>query len=73
MIADGAKGRFCPIPLASLTAFSGSAPLAPERAPQEQFLVPSASALVVGIMTATGTAILRARTPPLLSQWGSIY
>lgn len=72
MIVDGAKGRFRPIPLASLTAFSGSAPLAPERAPQEQFLVPSASALVVGIMITTGAAILPAPAPPWLCHWESI-
>ena len=73
MIADGAQGRFRPIPLAPLTAFSGSAPLTLERATQGQFLVPSAAALVVGIMTATGTAILPAPAPPLLSHRGAIY
>lgn len=63
MVADGAEGRFRPIPLASLTAFSGFTPLTLQRATQERFLVGSASVLVIGIMTATGAADLTGADP----------
>ncbi len=57
-IVDGAKGRFRPILLTSLTTFLGFTPLILERAIQAQFLVPFAASLGVGIMISTGILIL---------------
>ncbi len=72
-IFDGAKGGFRPLPLASLTAFSGFTALTLERATQVQFLVPSACALVVGIMITTGTPTPPPPDPPLLCHWESTF
>ena len=57
-IVDGAKGRFRPIILTSVTTFLGSTPLILERAIQAQFLVPFAASLGVGIMVTTGILIV---------------
>ena len=57
-IIDGAKGRFRPIMLTSLTTFLGFTPLILERAIQAQFLVPFAASLGVGIMVTTSILIL---------------
>ena len=57
-IVDGAKGRFRPIILTSVTTFLGFTPLILERAIQAQFLVPFAASLGVGIMVTTGILIL---------------
>ncbi len=57
-IRDGAKGRFRPILLTSLTTFLGFTPLILEQAIQAQFLVPFAASLGVGIMITTGILIL---------------
>ncbi len=57
-IIDGAKGRFRPIILTSVTTFLGFTPLILERAIQAQFLVPFAASLGVGIMVTTGILIL---------------
>ena len=57
-IVEGAKARFRPIALTSLTTFLGFTPLILERAIQAQFLVPFAASLGVGIMITTAILIL---------------
>ena len=57
-IIDGAKGRFRPILLTSVTTFLGFTPLILERSIQAQFLVPFAASLGVGIMVTTGLVML---------------
>ena len=52
-VVDGAKARFRPIFLTSLTTFLGMAPLVFERSLQAQFLVPIAASLGFGIVFAT--------------------
>ena len=64
-IVDGAKGRFRPIMLTSLTTFLGFTPLILERAIQAQFLIPFAASLGVGIMITT--AILMLLIPALMT------
>ena len=62
-IIEGAKGRFRPIMLTSLTTFLGFIPLILERAIQAQFLVPFAASLGCGILFVT--AILMMVVPAL--------
>lgn len=62
-IVDGAKARFRPIFLTSLTTFLGVAPLVLERSLQAQFLVPIAASLGFGIVV--GTAVLMLIVPAL--------
>ena len=64
-IIDGAKGRFRPIMLTSVTTFLGFTPLILERAIQAQFLVPFAASLGVGVMIAT--AVLIVLVPALMA------
>ena len=64
-VIDGAKGRFRPIMLTSLTTFLGFTPLILERAIQAQFLAPFAATLGVGILITT--AILMISVPALLA------
>ena len=64
-IVEGAKGRFRPIFLTSLTTFLGFTPLILERAIQAQFLVPFAASLGVGILIIT--AILMVLVPALMA------
>lgn len=64
-IIEGAKGRFRPILLTSLTTFLGFTPLILERAIQAQFLVPFAASLGVGILITT--ALLMVLIPALMS------
>ena len=64
-IIDGAKGRFRPIMLTSVTTFLGFTPLILERAIQAQFLVPFAASLGVGVMITT--AILIVLVPALMA------
>ena len=52
-IIEGAKGRFRPILLTSVTTFLGFTPLILERAIQAQFLIPFAASLGFGIMITT--------------------
>jgi len=52
-IIEGAKRRFRPILLTSLTTFLGVAPLVFERSLQAQFLIPMAASLAFGILFAT--------------------
>ena len=52
-IVDGAKGRFRPILLTSLTTFLGVFPLIIEQSVQAQFLIPMAVSLGFGILFAT--------------------
>ena len=52
-IIKGAKVRFRPIMLTSLTTFLGVAPLVFERGLQAQFLIPMAASLAFGILFAT--------------------
>ena len=62
-IIEGAKGRFRPIMLTSLTTFLGFTPLILERAIQAQFLAPFAATLGVGILVTT--VILMLVTPAM--------
>ena len=62
-IIKGAKVRFRPIMLTSLTTFLGVAPLVFERSLQAQFLIPMAASLAFGILFAT--AILMLLVPAL--------
>ena len=62
-IIEGAKGRFHPIMLTSLTTFLGFTPLILERAIQAQFLIPFAASLGCGILFTT--AILMMVVPAL--------
>ena len=62
-IISGAKARFRPIMLTSLTTFLGVAPLVFERSLQAQFLIPMAASLAFGILFAT--AILMVLVPAM--------
>jgi multidrug efflux pump subunit AcrB len=62
-IVGGAKMRFRPIMLTSLTTFLGVAPLVFERSLQAQFLIPMAASLAFGVLFAT--AILMLLVPAL--------
>ncbi len=64
-IIEGAKGRFRPIMLTSVTTFLGFTPLILERAIQAQFLVPFAASLGCGILFTT--AILMMVVPALFT------
>ena len=64
-IIEGAKGRFRPIFLTSVTTFLGFTPLILERAIQAQFLVPFAASLGFGIMITM--AILMMVIPALMA------
>lgn len=64
-IIEGAKGRFRPIFLTSVTTFLGFTPLILERAIQAQFLIPFAASLGFGIMITT--AMLMFVVPALSS------
>ncbi len=57
-IIDGAKARFRPILLTSVTTFLGVAPLVFEQSLQAQFLVPMAASLGFGILFATAVLML---------------
>ena len=62
-IIEGAKSRFRPIMLTSLTTFLGFTPLILERAIHAKFLVPFAASLGFGILVTT--AILMLTVPAL--------
>jgi len=62
-IIDGAKSRFRPIMLTSLTTFLGVAPITFETSLQAQFLIPMAASLGFGILF--GAAILVLLVPAL--------
>ena len=64
-IIEGAKGRFRPIMLTSVTTFLGFTPLILEQAIQAQYLRPFAASLGFGIMITT--AILMVLIPALYS------
>ncbi len=64
-IVEGAKNRFRPIFLTSLTTFLGVAPLVFETSVQAQFLIPVA--LSVGFGVLFGTAILLGLVPAIMS------
>ena len=64
-IIEGAKGRFRPIMLTSVTTFLGFTPLILETAIQAQFLVPFAASLGVGMLITT--AILMVLVPALMA------
>ena len=57
-IIDGAKARFRPILLTSVTTFLGVAPLVFETSLQAQFLVPMAASLGFGILFATAVLMM---------------
>ena len=64
-IIEGAKGRFRPIMLTSVTTFLAFTPLILEPSNQAQYLVPFAASLGVGIMIST--AILLLLVPALMT------
>ena len=57
-IVDGAKGRFRPIAITSLTTFLGFTPIILETGVHAQFLVPFAASMGFGILFATGFLML---------------
>ena len=57
-IIEGAKGRFRPILLTSVTTFLGFTPLILERSIQAQFMFPFAASLGFGIMITTAVLML---------------
>ena len=57
-IVDGAKGRFRPIFLTSLTTFLGFTPLLLESAVQARLLIPFAASMGFGIVVATPVLLL---------------
>ena len=57
-IVEGAKGRFRPIMLTSVTTFLGFTPLILERAIQAQFLIPFAASLGCGILFTTAILMM---------------
>ena len=57
-IIEGAKGRFRPIMLTSVTTFLGFTPLIFERAIQAQFLIPFAASLGFGILITTALLMM---------------
>ncbi|MDE2975090.1 MAG: efflux RND transporter permease subunit [Gemmatimonadota bacterium] len=57
-IIEGAKARFRPIFLTSVTTFLGVAPLVFETSLQAQFLIPMAASLGFGILFATGVLMM---------------
>ena len=57
-IIEGAKQRFRPIMLTSVTTFLGFTPLILERAVQAKFLVPFAASLGFGILITTALLVL---------------
>ena len=57
-VIDGAKARFRPIFVTSLTTFLGFAPLIFERSLQAQFLIPLGVSVGFGIVFATATMML---------------
>ncbi len=69
-IIEGAKSRFRPIMLTSVTTFLAFVPLILEPAIQAQYLVPFAASLGVGIMITT--AILMLLLPALLAAFSRI-
>ena len=64
-IIEGAKSRFRPIFLTSLTTFLGVAPLVFETSVQAQFLIPVALSLGFGVIF--GTGILLGLVPAIMS------
>lgn len=67
-IIVGAKGRFRPVFLTSITTFLGVGPLIFETSVQAQFLIPVALSLGFGVLF--GTAILMLLVPALMSLYG---
>ncbi|MEL7170891.1 MAG: efflux RND transporter permease subunit, partial [Bacteroidota bacterium] len=65
-IVSGAKLRFRPIMLTTVTTFLGMLPLLLERSVQAQFLIPMAVSLSFGILFATFVILLLV---PALAQW----
>ena len=69
-IVEGAKERFRPIFLTSLTTFLGFAPLIFERSIQAQFLIPLGVSIGFGILFAT--VILMLIVPALATVYFSL-
>ena len=57
-VMNGAKRRFRPILLTSLTTFLGLAPMILEKSMQARFLIPMAISLGFGVLFATGIILL---------------
>jgi len=70
-IIEGAKARFRPIFLTSVTTFLGVAPLVFETSLQAQFLIPMAASLGFGIVF--GTAVLMMIVPALTTVHASMF
>ncbi len=68
-IIEGAKGRFRPIMLTSVTTFLGFTPLILERAIQAQFLIPFAASLGCGILFTGLNGSLPVRSRSLIRFW----
>ena len=64
-IIDGAKARFRPILLTSLTTFLGFAPILTERSEQANLVVPAAASMAFGIFFAT--VVLMLMVPALMT------
>ena len=64
-IVDGAKARFRPILLTSLTTFLGFAPILMERSEQANIVVPAAASMAFGIFFAT--IVLMLMVPALMT------
>ena len=64
-IVDGAKARFRPILLTSLTTFLGFAPILMERSEQANIVVPAAASMAFGIFFAT--VVLMLMVPALMT------
>ncbi len=64
-IIDGAKARFRPILLTSLTTFLGFAPILMERSEQANIVVPAAASMAFGIFFAT--VVLMLMVPALMT------
>ena len=57
-VIEGAKGRFRPILLTSVTTFMGFTPLILDRSIQAQFMMPFAASLGIGILVTTFVLML---------------
>ncbi len=70
-VIEGAKGRFRPILLTSVTTFLGFTPMILDRAIQAQFLMPFAASLGVGILVTT--FVLMLVVPAITSMHFSLF
>jgi multidrug efflux pump subunit AcrB len=57
-LVNGARDRFRPIILTSLTTFIGLLPIMSETSVQAQFLIPMVTSLAFGVLFATGVTLV---------------